>query len=98
MFERNDHVEVIPSDSDRTLTLYQEVLGARPVSRIPIQGASVTEIACVQLGDTVVEALNMPGAAPKPATPTVGYCSMALEVDSTDVAKTDLADHGIAIT
>lgn len=98
MFKRIDHVEIIPSDFNRSITFYQNVLEFRLVSRIPIQSGPLKEIAYIQLGDTVIELLNMENPNPKPPFATVGYCAMALEVESMEAATTYLSDNGVKVT
>jgi len=98
MFKRIDHVEIIPSDFNRSLAFYQDVLEFRLVSRIPVQVGQLKEIAYVQLGDTVIEFLNVENPAPKLAAMTVGYCAMALEVESMEAATTYLSGRDVAVT
>ena len=86
MFTRIDHVEILPSDFEKSLAWYQEVLEFRLVSRMSIEGGPVKEIAYVQLGDTVIEFLHVTDPAPAPAGMPVGYRSMALEVASMEAA------------
>jgi catechol 2,3-dioxygenase-like lactoylglutathione lyase family enzyme len=78
MFTRIDHVEILPSDFEHALAFYQDVLEFRLVSRIPVQAGPLTEIAYLQLGDTVIELLHVANPAPAPGM-AVGYRAMALE-------------------
>jgi catechol 2,3-dioxygenase-like lactoylglutathione lyase family enzyme len=98
MFKRIDHVEILPSDFERTMQFYQEILQFRFVSRKAVQAGPLTEIAYLQLGDTVVEMLHVENPATMPAVMTVGYRSMALEVASMAKAVTYLQEHGVAVT
>ncbi len=98
MFKRIDHVEVIPSDYARTMAFYQEVLEFRLVSQMSIEMPPLKGIAYLQLGDTVIEVLHVSQPAPAPARMSVGYCAMALEVDSMDAATAYLKERGIAVT
>jgi catechol 2,3-dioxygenase-like lactoylglutathione lyase family enzyme len=98
MFTRIDHVEIIPADFEKSLTWYQEVLDFRLVSRMPVDAGPLTEIAYVQLGDTVIEFLHVTDPAPAPAGMFVGYRSMALEVESMEAATAYLAERGVAVT
>jgi catechol 2,3-dioxygenase-like lactoylglutathione lyase family enzyme len=97
MFTRIDHVEILPSDFTRALAFYQDVLEFRLVSRIPVQAGPLTEIAYLQLGDTVIELLYVANPAPAPGM-AVGYRAMALEVPSMDAAVAYLRDKGVAVT
>lgn len=98
MFTRIDHIEICPGDFDRTMAFYQDVLEFRMVSRMPVQAGPLTEIAYLQLGDTVVELLHVEHPTPPPAAMTVGYHAIALEVESMDAAVAYLHDRGIAVT
>lgn len=98
MFTRIDHVEILPRDFERALAFYRDVLEFRLVSRIPVQAGPLTEIAYLQLGDTVIELLHVTDPAAMPAGMAVGYHAMALEVASMDAATAYLRDRGVAIT
>lgn len=98
MFTRIDHVEILPSDIDRSIAFYQDVLQFHLVSRASIPADPLKEIAYLQLGDTVIELLRMENPAPVPAAISVGYRAMALEVESMEATTDYLRDHGVAIT
>lgn len=97
MFKRIDHVEIVPSDFDRSIKFYSEVLGFRERERIPIIGhAPLLEVAYLGLGDTTLELLHYENPEPPfLEAPQVGYRMMALEVDSMDGALAFLAGKGI---
>ena len=97
MFKRIDHVEIVPSDFERSLKFYSEVLGFSLRERIPIDGhPPLLEVAYLTLGDTTVELLNFDHPEPPlPHAPRVGYLAMALEVESMDDAVGYLAGKGI---
>jgi len=98
MFKRIDHVEILPSDFNRSMAFYQDVLQFRLVSRMSVQVGPLKEIAYLQLGDTVVELLHIENPAPMSALMTVGYRAIALEVESMEAATTYLRDHGVYVT
>lgn len=98
MFTRIDHVEILPSDFDRSMAFYQDVLEFRLVSRMPVDAGPLKEIAYLQLGDTVIELLHMENPLPMSAPMTAGYRAIALEVESMEAATTYLHDRGIAVT
>ncbi len=98
MFKRIDHVEILPSDFDRSLAFYQDILEFRLISRTAVQAGSLKEIAFLKLDDTVIELLHMENPAPIPTLITVGYRAIALEVESMEAATTYLSDRGIAVT
>ncbi len=98
MFIRIDHLEIAPSNFERTLTFYQEVIGFTLASRIPIDMPPLCEIAYLKLGDTMLEMLGMVQPDTTPLTPAqVGYRAMALEVDDMEQTVTELAAKGIPI-
>ncbi|WP_048140267.1 VOC family protein [Methanosarcina horonobensis] len=98
MFTRIDHVEILPSDFDRSMAFYQDILEFRLVSRMPVKAGPLKEIAYLQLGDTVIELLHMENPTPTPSSMTVGYRAMALEVKSMEDAINYLRDHGVYVT
>jgi catechol 2,3-dioxygenase-like lactoylglutathione lyase family enzyme len=98
MFKRIDHVEILPSNFDRSMTFYKDVLEFRLVSRMPVHAGPLKEIVYLQLGDTVIELLHVENPAPIPASMTVGYRAIALEVESMEAAITYLRDHGVYVT
>jgi predicted enzyme related to lactoylglutathione lyase len=98
MFKRIDHVEILPSDFEISMTFYQDVLEFCLMSRIPVNAGPLKEIAFLQLGDTVLELLHMENPAPMSSSITVGYRAMALEVESMEAAITYLLDRGVSVT
>ncbi len=97
MFKRIDHVEIIPSDFDRSMAFYRDVLEFRLVSRTPVQAGPLKEVAYLQLGDTVIELLSVRNPAPMSSSVTSGYRAIALEVESMEAATTYLRDHGVYV-
>lgn len=98
MFTRIDHVEILPGDFERSIAFYQDVLEFRLVSRMPVQAGPLKEIAYLQLGDTVIELLQMENPAPMSASVTIGYHAIALEVESMEAATSYLRARGVAVT
>lgn len=98
MFTRIDHVEILPSDFERSMAFYQDVLEFRLVSRTPVQVGPLKEIAYLQLGDTVIELLHVKNPVPMSTSMTVGYRAIALEVESMETATIYLRDHGVYVT
>ena len=96
MFRRIDHVEIVPSDFDRSITFYTEVLGFKLKQRLSIGVPPLRDIAYLQLGDTVLELLDFETAGPPaPEVPRVGYRMMAIEVDGMEEALAYLAGRGV---
>jgi len=98
MFKRIDHVEIIPSDYERTMSFYTDVLEFKVKQRIPLSAPPLEEIAYLTLGDTMIELLNV--TTPAPAVPgmPIGYRGIALEVENMDKAVEHLAGKGVPIT
>jgi hypothetical protein len=65
---------------------------------MPVNTGALEEIAYLQLGDTVIELLNMINPAPVPSSRAVGYRAIALEVESMDAAVAYLHARGIVVT
>jgi glyoxylase I family protein len=98
MFKRIDHVEIAPSDLERSSCFYTEVLGFRMKERIPVDSPVLKQIVYVELGDTMLELLEYVNPAPADNTIRVGYRIMALEVDSMEETLAFLAERGIEPT
>lgn len=99
MFKRIDHVEIIPSDIDRTLDFYVSILGFKVRERFPVPMPPMKEIAYLELNGTTVELIgvarpDVPSIEPWP----VGYRAIALEVDDMDKAIGYLKEKGVSIT
>jgi len=98
MFKRIDHVELVPSDYEKTITFYTDILGFTIKERIKIGTPPLREIVYLTLGDTMMEFLDVENPDPKPANPwTVGYLSIALEVDNMDETVAYLKEKGVDI-
>ncbi len=96
MFRRIDHVEIVPSDFERSIEFYTETLGFSVRERLTIDRPPLRAIVFLKLGDTVLELLDIEGvAAPVGEGPRVGYRMMALEVESMDEALAYLSGKGI---
>lgn len=98
MFKRIDHVEILPSDFERSMAFYRDVLEFGLVSQMPVQVGPLKEIAYLQLGDTVIELLHVENPVSMSTLVTVGYRAIALEVESMDAATAYLRDHGVFVT
>lgn len=99
MFKRIDHVEIIPSDFERSIGFYTEVLGFAVKQRLKVEASPLEEVAYLGLGDTVLELMQVRDAACAPTEPwRTGYRMMALEVEDMDKAIAYLAGKGVAVT
>lgn len=97
MFKRIDHVELTPSDIEKTISFYQDILGFEMKERQAIDMAPLRGIAYMTLADTMIEFLDVenPEAAPGPWA--LGYRGLAIEVDSMDEAVAFLKSKGVDI-
>ncbi|MHB0937364.1 MAG: VOC family protein [Armatimonadota bacterium] len=97
MFKRIDHVEIIPSDYERTIYFYTDVLEFTLKQRILLD-PPLEEIAYLTLGNTMIELLKVTSPAPSPEGMPVGYRGIALEVEDMDRAVEYLTGKGVVIT
>ncbi len=96
MFKRIDHVELIPSDFEKTISFYTDILGFQVKERMAVDMPPLRGIIYLTLGDTMVEFLDVDGPDPAPANPwTVGYNAIAIEVENMDEAVEFLKGKGI---
>ncbi len=99
MFKRIDHVEIIPTDFDRTISFYTEILGFTVRERSRVDKPPLEEIAYLELGNTVIEVMLVTN--PTPASREawqVGYKRIALEVENMESAVEYLESKGVAMT
>jgi len=99
MFRRIDHIEIVPSDPEKTLDFYQKVLGFRLNLRTPVNAPPMKEVIYLELGDTVIEVISAEN--PSPASREswqVGYRAIALEVDNMNEAVEYLRGKGVAMS
>jgi catechol 2,3-dioxygenase-like lactoylglutathione lyase family enzyme len=95
MFKRIDHIEIAPSDLEKSIAFYTEVLGFRMKERIQIGAPMLRQVVYLELGDTMLELLDYVDPAPVDHTIRVGYRIMALEVDNMEETLAYLAEKGI---
>ena len=112
MFKRVDHIELIPSNLDRTIKFYTEVLGFKLQSRRkmgapppsqsrsqPLPPSPIQEIAFIELNGMLIEMFSVKNPAPVSKEPwQVGYRRIALEVEDMDKLAKHLKSKGIEIT
>ena len=96
IFKKIDHVEIVPSDFEKSLAFYRDVLGFTAGERHEINMAPLREIIYLSLGDTVLELLSVENPERPPKTPwRVGYRMMAIEVEDMEEALSFLAERDI---
>ena len=97
VFKRIDHVEIIPSDFEKTIKFYIDILGFKLKERMKVGKPPMQEIAFLTLNDTMIEILSIkdPASAVKWK---IGYCGIALEVEDMDKAVAYLKTRGVGIS
>ncbi|MGA2091369.1 MAG: VOC family protein [Endomicrobiales bacterium] len=99
MFKKIDHVEIIPTDINKTIEFYVSILGFKVRERYAVPRAPMKEIAYLELGGSVIEIISVDN----PATASqkeweVGYRAIAIEVEDMDATVNYLKEKGVAIT
>ena len=98
MFKRIDHVEIVPSDFEKTLNFYTEILGFKIQMRRKSERSPLEEIVFVELGGTSVELFSVQNPAPAIDEQwRVGYRKFAIEVEDLDKALEYLKTKGVEI-
>ncbi len=99
MFKRIDHVEIVPSDFERTLNFYTEILGFTIQSRHKSERPPMEEIAFIKLGDSLIEMFSVKSPAPISTEEwQVGCRKIALQVEDLDKAIEYLKTKGVEIS
>lgn len=97
MFKRIDHVELTPTDIEKTMAFYRDVLGFTLKEQQAIDMPPLRGIAYMTLGDTMIEFLDVADPKPAPGPWTVGYIGLAIEVENMDEAVAFLKEKGVDI-
>ncbi|WP_372725589.1 VOC family protein [Immundisolibacter sp.] len=96
MLKRLDHVELIPSDFERSLDFYTATLGGQLKHRYALEHPTLSEVAYISVGESAVELLHAPTArALAQDGERIGYRLMAFEVTDMVRTLTELAGKGI---
>ena len=99
MFKKIDHVEITPSDLERTIAFYTDVFGFKVKMRKKFDdGSPLKEVVFIELGGTVMELVSVVDPLPPPQAPQVGYRGIALEVEDMEKAVEYLKSKGIGLT
>ena len=98
MFKRIDHVEIVPSDMERTIGFYTDVLGFAVKERRKVDRPPLQEVAFLTLNDSTIELLSFADSAPKSAEPRqVGFRCLAIEVEDMDKTVEYLQGKGVSL-
>ena len=96
MFKRIDHVEIVPTDVERTLDFYQTILCFNLRARVQVDAPPMKEVIYLKLGDTMIEVISVEKPAVKSQEAwQVGYRAIALEVEDMEKAVEYLRKRGI---
>ena len=99
MFKRIDHVEIVPSDLERTLNFYTEILGFKIQWRRKSERPPLEELVFIELGGTLIELFSVKDPAPASTEQwQVGYRRIALQVEDMDKAIEYLKAKGVEIS
>jgi glyoxylase I family protein len=99
MFKKIDHIEIVPTDINRTIEFYVSILGFKIKDRFPVPMPPMKEIAYLELGGTVIEFISVDKPAAAQQDPwKVGYRAIAIEIDDMDATVNYLKSKGITIT
>ena len=98
MFKKIDHVEITPSDMDRTIRFYTDIFGFTVKMRKKVDSPPLEEVCFLELGGTVLELVLVKNPAPPAKVPQVGYRMMAIEVEDMDKAVEYLKSKGVEIS
>lgn len=99
MFKRIDHVEILPSDIERTLKFYIEILGFKIQTRLKLERPPLEEVVFIELGGTSIELFSVKELATISIEPWQVSCRrIALEVEDLDKAIEYLKAKGVEIS
>ncbi len=98
MFKKIDHVEITPSNMDKTIRFYTDIFGFTVKMRRKVDNPPLEEVAFLELGGTVLELVSVKNPAPPSSVPQVGYRMMAIEVEDMDKAVAYLKGKGVEIS
>ena len=99
MFKSIDHEELVPSDFEKSLNFYTEVLDFKIQTRWKVERPPLEEIAFIELGGTLIEMFSVKAPAPVSTEQwQVGCRKFALEVEDIDRAVEYLKTRGVEIS
>lgn len=99
MFKRIDHIEIVPSNIEKSMDFYTNILDFKLKNRHQVKVPPLKEVIYLELNDTVLELLAVEGLSPKSIQPwQVGYRMMALEIEDMDKIIEYLKNKEVEIT
>src|SRR3989338_3562633 len=99
MFKRIDHIEIVPTNMEKSIEFYTKVLGFKVLNRHKVDAMPLEEVVYLKLNDTMLELLKVkcPRHTLKEQWQT-GIRGFALEVEDMGKAVEYLKSKGIGIT
>lgn len=98
LFKKIDHVELVPSDPEKTIDFYTNVLDFKTRIRKEVDAPPMKEVIFLELGQTILEVISVQDPVPSQGAPwQVGYRGMALEVRSMEEAVRHLKEKGVGL-
>jgi catechol 2,3-dioxygenase-like lactoylglutathione lyase family enzyme len=100
MFEKIDHIEILPGNLERSLKFYTEILGFKVRWRFEPENAPIEEIVFIELGGTQIELFSFknPPAPPETGRVRVGPRRIGLLVEDMEKAIEYLKEKGVEIS
>ena len=95
MFMKIDHVELIPTDFERSIRFYTDVLGFKLTWRVKPPGSNWEEIVFLGLGGSQLEIKKVNNPAPHDNKVRVGTPRFALLADDLDETLVMLREKGV---
>ena len=98
MFRRIHHVEIVPSDFEKAIKFYTQIIGFSVDNRFSVNKPPLEEIAFLRLGDTLLEVFSITEPQPiSEGTWRIGCRRIALEVDDMEKTIDYLKANGVSI-
>ncbi len=99
MFKGIDHVELVPSDFEKSLNFYTGILGFKIQRQWKAERPPLEEIAFIELNGSVIELFSVKGPAPVSTEEwQIGCRKFAIGVDDVDKAIEYLKTRGVEIS
>lgn len=99
MFKGIDHVELVPSDFEKSLNFYTEILGFKVQRRWKAARPPMEEIAFIELNGSILELFSVTETTPASTEEwQIGCRKFAIGVDDVDQAVAYLRTRGVTIS
>jgi len=99
MFKRIDHVELVPSNLEKSLRFYTEILGFKVQTRRKVDNPPLEELVFIELGGSVIEMFGVRETTPASQEPwRIGCRKFALAVEDMEKTIEHLKSHGVELS